>query len=82
MKKITLILTLLFVVAISQAQTTATKEKMKAIIVCDGNSLTYGSQSSNPAAKSYPAVLQTLLPLHTNGTIVNIKVLVDKLLLK
>lgn len=28
-----------------------------AIIVCDGNSLTYGFQSSNPATKSYPAVL-------------------------
>jgi GDSL-like Lipase/Acylhydrolase family len=28
-----------------------------AIIVCDGNSLTYGFQASNPATKSYPALL-------------------------
>lgn len=41
-------------------------------IVCDGNSLTYGYQSSNPATKSYPAVLATLSPWASNGaTITN-----------
>lgn len=33
------------------------------VVICDGNSLTYGYESSNPATKSYPAVLATLLPV-------------------
>lgn len=31
-------------------------------VVCDGNSLTFGSESDNPDTDSYPSVLQRLLP--------------------
>lgn len=44
-------------------------------IVCFGNSLTYGQESSNPATKSYPAVLKTLAPFNVAGcTITNVGV--------
>ena len=38
-----------------------------AIIVCDGNSLTYGYQSSNPPTTGYPNVMHGLVPFNTNG---------------
>lgn len=41
-----------------------------AVIICDGNSLTYGFASSDPATKSYPARLQLLAPFNTNGATV------------
>lgn len=44
-----------------------------AVIVCDGNSLTYGHQASNPATTSYPARLQQAVPFSTNGTVVTNK---------
>src|SRR6478735_900576 len=40
------------------------------IIVCDGNSLTAGQGSSNVLTKSYPAVLASLAPFSTNGTVI------------
>ncbi|MBY0236649.1 MAG: SGNH/GDSL hydrolase family protein [Burkholderiaceae bacterium] len=39
-------------------------------ITCDGNSLTAGLRSSNPAVNSYPAVLATLAPIVGTGTTV------------
>lgn len=44
-----------------------------AVIICDGNSLTYGDHASNQATTSYPAVLQTLVPFNTNGAVVTNK---------
>lgn len=37
-------------------------------ITCDGNSLTYGLRASDPAAKSYPAILRGLAPVAGSGT--------------
>lgn len=42
-----------------------------AVIVCDGNSLTFGFASTNPTIDSYPAVMQTLSPLSTNGAVIS-----------
>ena len=42
-----------------------------AVVVCDGNSLTYGQGASNPATTSYPAVLDGLTGFGT-ATIYNL----------
>jgi lysophospholipase L1-like esterase len=41
-----------------------------AVIVCDGNSLTYGYRASDQATTSYPARIQQAAPFATDGTTV------------
>lgn len=75
MKNILFILCLLS--GCANAQTTyilgvpkSTSAFTNAVIVCDGNSVTYGFGSSDPATKSYPALLQGLAPFSYNGATV------------